>query len=247
MKRPVAVSALACLACAACLDVTPSTERDRMTLLAPPAARGAIDAMLTNFSALGTAPPPAATYLEVGEMLRRLDEDDRVGVVVTFDPTIVARLSARRRLVDRARIADARLVAVGNVAAADIATLADLGAGVAVQDRNAGVIGGQAYDTMVRYGVLTRMRPHLRATRGVEESLALLQSKQVLAAIMLAPEAMGAGLQPLFEFDPGINQPVSLEVLLLHEQHADARPLFEHLRSQSALATFVTRGWSTPR
>lgn len=247
MNRSVAAIALAGLGCIACLDVTPSTERGRMSLLAPPAARAAIEAMLSNFSPLGTALPPAPSYLEVGEMLRRLDEDDRVGVVVTFDDAIVQNLSARRRLVERARIADARLVVVGNVVAADIAALAAMDLAVAVPERNAGVVGGRAFDALVRYGALTRMRPYLRTTRGSEESLALLQAGQVQAAILLAPEAFGAGLQPLFAFDPGVDDPVALQVLLLHEEHADARPLFDHLRSQAALATFVTQGWSAPR
>lgn len=247
MKRLVAIVALVSLSSGGCVDVTPSEERGRLVLLAPPAAQPAIDALLAGYASLGTTLPPAAFYVEASEMLRHLDDDNRVAVVATLDDGVVESLRARVQLADAAVVATAGLVVVGNVAAGNMTALAELGVPVAVQNRTGGAIGGRAYDVLLRYGVLSRMTASLQPTGGVEESLALLQAGSVAAAIVLAPEAIAKDSPLMFAFDPGVNEPLDLRLLLLHERHADARPLFEHLRSAAARATFVARGWSAPR
>lgn len=247
VRRLTAIAALLAVFSVGCVDVTPSSERDRLVLLAPPAARDGFDTVMGSYSTFATTLPPAAYYLEVSEMLRHLDEDSRVAVIATFDDQVTESVLARQQIVDRAVIAVAGLVAAGNVSAASMAALTELDVAVAVQERSAGAIGASVYDALLRYGVLSRLSGSLRPTRGVEESLDLLRAGRAGAAILLAPEAVGSGAPLLFAFDPGVDEPLSLQLLLLHERHADARPVFEHLRSDAAQATLIARGWSAPR
>lgn len=238
---PRAIFALvAALGGVACLDVTPVSERNRLLLFAPSETGARLETLLGRYyAAHGNV--VRVVYGRSDEIVPHVAEEPATGLVVVSHPAWAAYIERRRRVLDRAAFAEDRLVVAAapgravdaSAAPPDVSVWLERGppGRVALPSSESDAVGMYAREALLRYGVWVRLQSSLETVQDTPAALARLRAGTVAAAILFASVAEAAGLVTVAYVDPAFHRPIRFEVLLLAEDHANARPLFDFLAS----------------
>lgn len=239
------------LALCACLDVTPTSERARVTVLVPDLMQAGLSAALQSYRDLQPASQVAVRSGGDAE-LARLAVAEAGEIALTAHPAFADYVASRIAVNARRVVARDRLVVIGpgggrlDRAPADLGLLLAGPETIGIPSTESDAVGMYAREALLRYGIWTQIQPRLRAFATEANALGALAQGAVGATFTTASRAAGRGDGVLVAIDPAFHRPIALEALLLPSAEADAQALFEYLTSGTGLGSFVSQGFLPP-